>query len=366
MPKFEVEGKQSKPMKYPVKYKRAYNEEGDIVNIDSVKEENRLPIYYSIGTRTPMEAVIGEIKQHYYRAKRGYKINPETELHKYVKNILKYRFDTSNHFYIKYYRKECCPKSEQCIFSDEKNGCDILCEQLCEYDLKAFYDKATIEGEHDGFDADVLLTSSSKTRRPVFLEVAVTHPCTEEKKASGNKIVEIFVKREDDAFCELTQPELSIFYNEKPIIIFHNFDDKITIRECAHFSGNKKYAQQPYRLITAGVPTKFYCSPQQLTGGPIQAYYDNTQIGMLFANNKFAKPFVFDKAISLNKKKFIMMGKDIYGAVKPWVIYVVTWNGKDYYHRISSHFDYNSALKDFTISQGKQWNGGETLSDQCM
>jgi len=36
------------------------------------------------------------------------------------------------------------------------------------------------------------------------------------------------------------------------------------------------------------------------------------------------------------------------------------------YHRISSHFDYNSALKDFTISQGKQWNGGETLSDQCM
>ncbi len=50
---------------------------------------------------------------------------------------------------------------------------------------------------------------------------------------------------------------------------------------------------------------------------------------MLFASNKNAKPFVFDKAISLDQKRFIMIGKDIYGAIKPWIIYVMTWNGKD-------------------------------------
>ena len=58
-------------------------------------------------------------------------------------------------------------------------------------------------------------------------------------------------------------------------------------------------------------------------------------------------------------------GKDIYGAVKPWVIYAISWNGKNYYHRVSGHFDYESALKVFTILQGKEWLGGETLSDQC-
>lgn len=69
--------------------------------------------------------------------------------------------------------------------------------------------------------------------------------------------------------------------------------------------------------------------------------------------------------MSQDGKYFIMMGKDIYGAVKPWVIYAISWNGKNYYHRVSGHFDYESALKDFTILQGKTWHGRETLSDQC-
>ena len=137
------------------------------------------------------------------------------------------------------------------------------------------------------------------------------------------------------------------------------------MQECAHFVREKKYAQQPYTLIQAALPTKFYCIPQHVTDNPLRAYYDNTQIGMLFASNSYAKPFVFDKVLSQDGKYFVMMGKDIYGAVKPWVMYAISWNGKNYYHRVSGHFDYESALKVFTILQGKEWLGGETLSDQC-
>ena len=61
-----------------------------------------------------------------------------------------------------------------------------------------------------------------------------------------------------------------------------------------------------------------------------------------------------------------MMGKDIYGAVKPWVIYAIKWNGKEFYYKVYSHFDYKSALKFFTIFQGKTWDGEETLSDLCL
>jgi hypothetical protein len=100
----------------------------------------------------------------------------------------------------------------------------------------------------------------------------------------------------------------------------HSGDPSVHIRE-------KKYAQQPYTLITTALPTKFYCVPQQVTGDPIQTYYENTQIGMLFASNSYARPFVFDKAISQDRRSFVMMGKDIYGAVKPWVVYVIMWNG---------------------------------------
>ena len=132
-----------------------------------------------------------------------------------------------------------------------------------------------------------------------------------------------------------------------------------------HFVGEKKYSPQPPIVIETKIPTKFYCYPQLGLASPLKAYYDNVEIGMLFASNTFAKPFVFDKAMSIDEKNFVVMGKDIYGAVKPWVVYVVSWNGRNYYHKVLSHFDYQSALKDFTLAQGKEWHGGDTLSDEC-
>ena len=86
---------------------------------------------------------------------------------------------------------------------------------------------------------------------------------------------------------------------------------------------------------------------------------------MLFASNRYSKPFVFDKAMLLDNSFFVIMGKDIYGAVKPWVVYKVRWNGQTFTHRVRAHFDYQSALKDFTLLQGKEWHGGETTSNLC-
>lgn len=353
-------------MKYSVKYKKVFDKENHIVDISSVTLENKMSEYYSIGTHTPMTAALGEKNQHYFRAKRGYALNPETELHQYVKTILKHRFDTEDKFLIRYYRKDTCPFEDKCIFYDKLNGgCGMLEKRLFEYDLKQFYDMAAIEKSHEGFTADVLLSSTQAKRRPVFLEVAVTHPCAPEKIASGIKIIELFVEKEDDAYSELEESPQYGYYNERVSIKFHNFETKNVLKECIHFVGEKKYSPQAPIVIETRIPTKFYCYPRLGLASPLQAYYDNVEIGMLFASNTFAKPFVFDKAMSLDKKNFVVMGKDIYGAVKPWVVYVVSWNGRNYYHKVLSHFDYQSALKDFTIAQGKEWNGGDTLSDEC-
>ena len=85
-------------MKYSVKYKKVFDKENHIVDISSVTPENKMSEYYSIGTHTPMTAALGEKNQHYFRAKRGYVLNPETELHQYVKTILKHRFKKKEKF----------------------------------------------------------------------------------------------------------------------------------------------------------------------------------------------------------------------------------------------------------------------------
>jgi len=64
-------------MKYSVKYKRVFDKENHIIDISSVTPENKMTEYYSIGTRTPMTAALGEKNQHHFRAKRGYTLNPK-------------------------------------------------------------------------------------------------------------------------------------------------------------------------------------------------------------------------------------------------------------------------------------------------
>lgn len=166
-------------MKISVKYKHAYDADGNIIDISSVSADNRLSVYYSIGSHTPMVAALGEKNQHHFRSKKGYQINPETELHKYAKKILKHRFETQKTFEIGFGKKgKLC---SSCVFR-----CDYF-EQTSvmgieRYDLKEWYDTASIEKEYDGFIADVLLTSSSHpNREPVFLEVCVFHKCEENK-----------------------------------------------------------------------------------------------------------------------------------------------------------------------------------------
>ena len=101
-------------MTISIKYKHAYDADDNIIDISSVTKDNKLPEYYSIGSHTPMIAALGDKNQHQKRNKKGYQINPETELHKYAKKILKYRFETQKTFTIGFCKKTHLCSS--CIF----------------------------------------------------------------------------------------------------------------------------------------------------------------------------------------------------------------------------------------------------------
>ena len=104
-------------------------------------------------------------------------------------------------------------------------------------DLKDWYDTAEIEKELvvegvGAFRADVLLSSKANNKRaPFFLEVCYKHPCSEEKKASGIKILELKVNdvrelnriltancfKSTDPLDEESFP--AVFYNMKELSI---------------------------------------------------------------------------------------------------------------------------------------------------
>jgi hypothetical protein len=192
--------------------------------------------FFCIGCGAEMEAVLGEIKQHHFRHKNKGDCNPETYYHRLAKRILKYRFDSQPQFIVKYYVRNECPKSSECELRERHNWKDCSGIVLKTIDLKEYYDTCEEEASYNGFRADLLLTHREHPeRKPVFLEISVTHDCEQPKINSKIRIIEIKVQSEIDVFREIVENEgefveeiknTKLNENKIPPVRFYNFKRK--------------------------------------------------------------------------------------------------------------------------------------------
>lgn len=142
----------------------------------------------------------------FFRHRPGYigdKNEPDRYLHNYAELRIKQRFDeslTTGEFPVQYYVVEQCPENSVC-----KLKANLKCNGepkpvLKSLNLRELYDTCSIEKGADKYIADLLLTNSQdESIKPMFLEVFVTHKCTDEKIASGYPIIEIKINQKEDA-----------------------------------------------------------------------------------------------------------------------------------------------------------------------
>lgn len=181
-----------------LKYKYAFDEIGNIVSIeDFTKESSKLHTFKCIvcgGELRPRAIGSKHRRAHFYH-KEVVSCNGETYLHKLGKLYIKQHFDNSDKFCISYEVSKTC-KEHNCNLRNYNCHKE---HEINQVDLKKFYDTCTIETTIKGFVADLLLTNSKDTSiPPTLIEICVTHPCEEEKKESGLKIIEISIKTEKD------------------------------------------------------------------------------------------------------------------------------------------------------------------------
>lgn len=187
--------------------------DGEIICITNVTEDFRKHHkFYCPGCGKEMEACLGKKVMHYFRHKEK-ACSHETYLHELSKHLIKYRFENEKHLMVSYHASNICEYINNCNFH--------LCKKEFEnvIDLKDYYDTCVIEGSHRGFRADVLLTHSKHTERVLFIEIEVTHSCTQEKLNSGIKIIEIKAENELSAFKPLAENEFTKFYNFKRSLV---------------------------------------------------------------------------------------------------------------------------------------------------
>lgn len=208
-----------------VRYRTAFDENHNLININDVtKEERHQHTYRCITCGEILLPRLGtERARHFFHGKDT-NCDGETYIHNLAKLKLKEKFDKSEHFYVSYdvsyvCSKDCRLRNIWCVKSHED----------FQIDLKEFYDTATIEASCNGFIADVLLTSSKDiNRKPILLEVCFTHPCEKIKIDSKLKIIEIHLKTESDVYSIINSRtiEESRLIKKKDII-FYSFEREI-------------------------------------------------------------------------------------------------------------------------------------------
>ena len=198
-----------------IKYQYAYDENDSLVSIgDYTKETSKQHTFTCIvcGSELRPRAIGSKHRRAHFYHKEIVSCNGESYLHKLGKLYIKNKFDNSDSFVVSYDVSKSCNKHDcnlrnyNCYIEHETN----------KIDLKEFYDTCTIETTINGYIADLLITNSKdKNIPPILIEVCVTHPCEEDKKNSGLKIIEISIKGEKDIEKIFTNGVLSENLNKR-------------------------------------------------------------------------------------------------------------------------------------------------------
>ena len=195
----------------------------------------------------------------FFRHMRGYigdRNEPDRYLHNYSELRLKQRFDKSEktgEFYVQYYTEKECPHYGECKIKNYVNCQGNKQLVLNKLNLRDYYDTCTIEKGEDKYIADLLLENSKKPIPKIMLEVFVTHECSEEKKNSGIRIIEMKIEKKEDADNEIIENAGDLVDNylfmktdgkpQIPPIKFYNFKHSTDFADyikCGNFLLTKK------------------------------------------------------------------------------------------------------------------------------
>ena len=111
-------------------------------------------------------------------------------------------------------------------------------------------------------------------------------------------------------------------------------------------------------------PTKFVCCPEEVDGDPILCYLENLHEDAIFTENQYGESTIV-KYASVDNKAIVIITA-IPSSIKPLALVKVTYENGYYLHTsLGSFFTDEGVEKQFTLAQGLEWTGGDSIDDYC-
>ena len=126
----------------------------------------------------------------------------------------------------------------------------------------------------------------------------------------------------------------------------------------------QKFSTPLAKLENWKTPTAFLCCPTTIEGNPIECYLANLSENSVFAENQYGKIFT-EKYVVVNNEAILVITSSP-ESIKPLALVKITYKNGFYIHRgMGTFFSEEGAEKQFTLAQGLEWTGGDSIDDYC-
>lgn len=127
-----------------------------------------------------------------------------------------------------------------------------------------------------------------------------------------------------------------------------------------------------YESLTEGAiqanwktPCEFVCCPPINEENSIKIYTENLKVGELFLKNRYGQSTVSEFAITNNDNELYVVTENLEN-MKKYAIAKVTFEKGLFIHAsLGSFFSLDGAQKEFTLVQGLEWTGEDSVDDYC-
>lgn len=181
-------------------------------NLVNIKEAVKNQKYFCPSCKSEMILKQGNIRKHHF-AHKIENCSYDKYLHSIAELMIANWFKNSDKINLSISCYDKCNKYKDCAIFNEY-FCTKLNYQT--HNLKTYYKECKTEYKYNNFIADIFC---EHTKSPIFIEIYVTHECSQEKKNSGIKIIEIKIDSEEDILNIINSQELQ----ESEKIKLYNF-----------------------------------------------------------------------------------------------------------------------------------------------
>lgn len=177
----------------------ALNAGGNVIDIRELTD--RKGMFLCPSCKKPMIAKMGEIREWHFAHKSDV-CAYDSYLHSLAKIRIADWFEKSEAIILEMNTIEICASHKNCPFYDFS-----FCSRpsIITHDLKQYYPTCETERSYGGFVADIFCPHK---KSPLFIEIFVTHECSEDKKKSGEHIIKFVVDSEESIENIISSPKI--------------------------------------------------------------------------------------------------------------------------------------------------------------